>query len=95
MNQKNNKITKCIEPDRDGGSRSKDPGYAGIQECESNTVILGEIIACHVCQAYLDGLLRQTADGFCPLCGTHLTTMKEKQKRKFRLLRQNRISRVS
>lgn len=63
-----------------------------IQEAEPDMVILGGVVTCSVCRAYLDGFFRQCKDGFCPACGTHLPTLKEKQKRKARLARLYRMS---
>ena len=57
------------------------------EESEPEIIFLGDIIDCHTCQAYLDGIFRQRGDGFCPACGTHLATLKEAEKRKFKLQR--------
>lgn len=59
-------------------------------QAEQEMVILGDVVDCHTCRAYLDGIFRQRGDGFCPACGTHLATLREAEKRKFKLLRQCR-----
>lgn len=52
----------------------------------SDTVVPGEVITCATCLAFLNDLVRESPDGSCADCGTHLKTMKKQQERKARLL---------
>jgi len=59
-----------------------------VKERENEAfILLGEIITCNTCQAYLDGFVRASKTGFCPVCGVHMPTMKRRQERKARLIR--------
>lgn len=58
-----------------------------MMETEPRQTVLGEVITCNTCLAYLDGFFRAPKTGFCPVCGVHLSTMKKRQERKARLIR--------
>ncbi len=59
-----------------------------VREREQESFIfLGKVITCNTCQAYLDGFVRASKTGFCPVCGVHMPTMKRRQERKARLIR--------
>ena len=58
-----------------------------VTDADRGLVILGEVITCNICQAYLDGFVRASKTGFCPVCGAHMPTMKKRQERKARLIR--------
>ena len=82
-------VTAAIATAREKQEVTAEPtmAVATIQENDTDTIILGDVVSCNMCRAYLDGFLRKPADGFCPVCGVHLHTLKEKQKRKARLMR--------
>lgn len=46
---------------------------------DPDMIVLGEVVGCHYCLAYIDGLVHPPQDGFCPQCGTHMKTRKEEQ----------------
>ena len=50
-----------------------------IRVCAPEVVILGELVGCLRCHAYLDGYLRAPSNGFCPDCGTHIKTLRQQQ----------------
>lgn len=50
-----------------------------IRVVEPDIFVVGELVGCLRCQAYLDGSLNKPSDGFCPDCGTHIKTLKKQQ----------------
>ena len=48
-------------------------------------IVLGEVVGCHYCLAYIDGLVHPPPDGFCPHCGTHMKTRRDEHKKKEKL----------
>ena len=92
MNVVNHEIMEAqsqVEHGEDkGGSHDQ------VSAAEPSTIVLGEIVTCWTCRAHLDGLLRQSKDGFCPRCGQSFSILKNREKRRLRLLRQHRIAGV-
>ena len=54
-----------------------------IRHVKPDIIVLGRVVGCTFCQAYLEGCVREPADGFCR-CGQHLQTLKKEQKERAR-----------
>ena len=68
------------EPEIVGQASNRESPSAGIvRAVEADVVVLGELVGCLRCHAYLDGYLRTPSSGFCPDCGTHIKTLKKEQ----------------
>jgi hypothetical protein len=68
------------EPASAGTAPSPEAPRAGtVRDVEADVIVLGELVGCLRCLAYIDGYLRTPSNGFCPDCGTHVQTLKKQQ----------------
>ena len=61
------------------GSTAPTHSDGTVRVVEPEIVVIGELVGCLRCDAYLDGYLNVPADGFCPNCGTHIKTLRKQR----------------